>query len=734
MPKTDHKSLEIKSNLKPTFLAYFSMDSYYQEDPNEISDQMKDIQDNKPETIYTFLADIQHYQTELVNELLNTDITEEDFNNNKEKLEINNIKSCYESGKKWIDQFGEYVGYEVVAESKESDSDIRYKPGKTSEDINVEDEPQLGNLIFSKWSSFDKNTINRLFDKKDNSTTHSSQDTDAELKSVCDSQSESSDHHEAESGPDFLKHLLFESIYLNSMQYYLNGLINIYDDFLSSQLKKITTKAKKKSNNNLSLNNMEDENSNYETYKLDIEANIAKIKIELKTIEKKLEDHNERLEQKSVPNVYQNIAYNVGKVQKNFSKQFASSILRDISLYINRNYAEKYGLDSNSNQHSLLYNFNWKIQTALLYSAKHQCQNLASIGIYSLVHGITYFTYPRQLGNSPLFFSKQVLGRLINNLYQCKNIDLSYKKLLTYAYHDEEQYYNRNQVEHVFSEDKDQDDKAFLKGTTKELVIKSPKPAEQKVIKPRSSISHEVISEMKNATLCAYRLYTNFINGNNSAVRNTVWNLWRKFPEDMLNGQDLITVLFEWSMLEANEIEEKFAKNPKKETKDDLKNAIIIVIFIITLCYKLIKNNEAFELEIEGDMLKRQRIAEAFARFLSAVDANTKDVLEEVARDRFKITLDLASNSQDAIDTLSRTSLNKSDSIEEAFMNTIQLVHSCLVSVNEDKLSQITPKKPSSPGSPGKKDPEVDSGVNLFDASPKKQDDHSIKGSNINYN
>ena len=233
MPSLKQPSSKIKSNLRPTFLAGFSMGSHYHEDLNKISDQMKDIQDNNPETIYTFLADIQHYQTDLVKELLNTDISEEEFINDKEKLETKYIKSCYEKGENWIDQFGQYIGYEAESESRRSDSDLSSESDQTTEDLNVEDESQLGNLIFSKWSSFDQNTINRLVDDKDDNTIDGSQDTDAEMKS------ESSDHDEVESRRDFLKHLLFESIYLNSMQYYLNGLINIYDEYLSTQLKNL---------------------------------------------------------------------------------------------------------------------------------------------------------------------------------------------------------------------------------------------------------------------------------------------------------------------------------------------------------------------------------------------------------------------------------------------------------------------------------------------------------------
>ena len=754
MPKLKQPKPEIKSTLRPTFLAGFSMGSYYHEAADKIIDQIKAIQNKNPETIYTFLADIQHYQTELVKDLLEKpeSYTEANFNAEKNNLESEYLEKCSTQGEEWIKKFGRYIGYqEMTSESQiplapledssayshqgTSDKEVcylEYDPmlDDTEEKDDSESENYVAAVDFNPWGSFDQDANERLVKNKsevskegisdkgelnnnhsiDDSLSSQSTQTTSEDMSVASEEGGDDTYCNPDYHRDDLKHMLYNSIYFNSMEYYLNGIKSILND----EIKKRESIPKEKASSS-----EVDARDELETFKTNTRSIVERIDVELKNIEVSIKKHNERLADYKITNIYSNNAYDGSKAEKvNFSKNFAKSILNDITTYLCRRLPEKYEFKSNDKK-DLIYLSDWRVQTALLYSAKHQTQNLASIGIYSLVHGITYFTYPRQLGNSPLMFTNNVLRLLINELYNDNKLKLEYRKLLTYKYHDGERDYPRHEVNITFDANGNQ--VASLKTNGDSLIIVNPEPAQQKIISPHSSISKEVVEKMRIAITCAKNVYVDR-NKNDVKTHQKIVDLENLAKEKSGSDQSIVITLLSWADFEVERIKEYFTSEDRNQ-----KQNIEMILFILVLCHEILSDSNN-EIDIRADKVRKTCLTQYFATFLVALDSNKiKDNLDDIVN---KIKEEAGSS---AMSTIRKSCFKpfiekKSNKISDSFVKTAKYFQQTIDQIMEKKLNEITPtkKQTTPPVSPGRSKSSV---VSLFPSPPAKDGSRSKSNS-----
>ncbi|MEE2769965.1 MAG: hypothetical protein VX835_02655 [Pseudomonadota bacterium] len=597
MPRKSSKTSQVTVE-RPTFLAGFSMGSKYHEDRTTIQHQL-DLVGKKSAKTYTFLSDIQHWSSTVAARINNDlDLTEEGFEKNKLKIENDALYESYTHGQNWLKNNQDLIdsSYEGASDVEELSGDDTVQTDE-ADDSSGNTTPEHSDasimphsISFSPWASFDSDTAIRLM----NILTEKGLD----LPEI------------SEEPIDKLKSLLFKSIFLNSIIYYYQGSLITLDSL-----------GEKKLDNKY----------------------IEKQKEVLGEFEQALDEHNTELKNQNVPNIYEKYAFDGTKKSVSFAKNFSNSIFCDISTYLNRNQAKGNSKSPGNKKSNILINDpDWRVQLSIMYSVQHQCQNLASIGVYSLVHGVTYFTYPRNLGNSPNLFSNTVLPLLISTLYKehpeltssDKSPALNYKDHLTFFYKDNTTLYSKDDDRLAFQ---DGDYVVIEDGITRKLEKVPPIAAQSKVLVPKSSIRPEIIKEMQNATKGAMRYFEYSLQeGNAMSIKaGALFTMSKNFPQEFIdNNEDFYKTLFNWAQIETRDIQEHFRKSSScEEEKNKIREALCKILFILELirCVhnKIMKDNNYMEPVM---MHTLRHFSQSFTKFLLSIEKseNIKDLLTEL--------------------------------------------------------------------------------------------------------
>lgn len=446
MPKDKTIKTPVRND---TIVAGLSMGQQYHDNPKRLERQFRFLSSFNPKYIKSFLSDVAHTHTELLPSLMESTMTETEWNEQEEQKSFDTILALYKSGQTWRENMKpvynkfQINGYDfaryVLERKEERKDDSEYSDSETTVDSGMssskastpERNRSRSNSISTNikdvdnWLHFDEDTCKLLrraaksrnifieeerskdslkinFEGDNNSIT----DIDSEDENTLGNEQEivSSNNHNSDivklpvltNEEEIRKSAYFKSIKLNMTIYYLQGRILLLEEdqgtLEHNTEKTVNFKAE-----------ITAETNHYE----DIDGALEKFKKRLSETTTELERHNKFLSDNKFRDPFLKNKYKNKYKQKTFSKLIARDILNDAETFLRKKFRD----DTISR-----YSSDWRHSRAIEISADYMILNFSVIGIYSIFDEIDYYHYPKKTTHSLITFTNKMLGELIKTL------------------------------------------------------------------------------------------------------------------------------------------------------------------------------------------------------------------------------------------------------------------------------------------------------------------------------